>query len=343
MSQSSEMHTHLPTGILGSWSATALQASLIDELKRDRTSKNLKMFFYAVTNSGWREIRNSVKEWRRLGKGRSVVAFIGTDDAITDPLALENMLGDDVDVRLMEEYQGIFHPKVVWLEGAEGNVVWVGSNNLTKRGLLLNVEFAVVVRSADIPTELKKWADAVESGSSILTPELLLSYKQERKNFEAKRARANVTSFTWSKRSKPTSPAMSNTEAGDLIVEVMPKETGMEGTQIQLPKKAAERFFELTRLGARRTIVLNPKGTPEMRRLTMTMFENYTVRLSVSDLEYRDRPCVIVFRKVGSVRVQFEIVSQNIFPSRYKALLALCNKRTREGSRHWTIVKKNNQ
>ena len=298
----------------------------------------LRMFFYAVTCSGWREIRKTVKRWQRLAKGRSVVVYAGTDHALTEPAALEMMQGDKVDVRLMEEYQGVFHPKVVWLEGTDANVVWVGSNNLTKAGLLQNIEFAVVVRSAEVPEPLKRWAEAVAAGSSALTSERLASYASERRHFEVSRAKAEATTFTWSKKKEPTSHLVSDTAIGDLILEVMPRETGTDGTQIQFPRQAVEAFFDLTDVGAQKAIILSPRGIAESRSLTMTVFDNRTVRLSISDLEYRDRPCVIVFRRMGDRRVQFDIVPQSIFPTRYRELLSRCGKRTRKGSRRWAIV-----
>ena len=70
----------------------------------------------------------------------------------------------------------------------------------------------------------------------------------------------------------------------------------------------------------------------------MTVFGNNTVRLVISDLDYRDRPCVLVFREVSNGSFEYEIVPQSIFPSRYKTLLGLCTKQTRQDSRRWGIA-----
>jgi hypothetical protein len=239
----------------------------------------------------------------------------------------------------MDKYQGVYHPKVVWLQGTRANILWVGSNNLTKAGLLQNIEFALVVRAPRVPDPLKTWADAVDSGSSALTPGLLTSYKSERSVFEAKRALAGATTFTWSRKKEPKRRAVSDVVVGDLILEVMPKETGTDGKQIQLPREAVRAFFGLATIGAQKTIILNPKGTSESRSLTMTVFGNYTVRLSINELEYRDRPCVIVFRRRRDNRVQFEVVPESIFPTRYRLLMTRCEERTRDGSRRWTIIR----
>jgi phosphatidylserine/phosphatidylglycerophosphate/cardiolipin synthase-like enzyme len=191
------MHTLLSTGVFGRWTVTSLRDSLLAELDKDKSSSTLKMYFYAVTNRGWTEIRKSVTRWMQIRRDRAVVIYVGTDHAITEPSALEMMQADKVNVRVMRKYQGVFHPKVVWLQGANKHIVWVGSNNLTKDGLLHNIEFAVLVRSASIPAELRKWIQAVDLGSVALTNDLLQSYRAERQEFEAKRARSKSITFTW--------------------------------------------------------------------------------------------------------------------------------------------------
>ncbi len=238
----------------------------------------------------------------------------------------------------MDTYRGIFHPKVVWLQGGTNNLVWVGSNNLTKNGLLHNIEFAVLIKSRDIPTELTHWSTAVAAGSTSLTPALIHSYKQEREEFENKRASAKVTTFTWSKKQEPKSDRKVSTRKDDLILEIMPEET-RGGNQIQLPKQAAKEFFGVEGVGNQVTIRLCRKGTHEIRSLVITVFNNNTIRLSINELEYRDRPCVIVFRKAHGGVIEFEIVPESIFPSRYRSLIAACRRQTRTGSRRWEIVR----
>jgi len=35
---------------------------------------------------------------------------------------------------------------------------WAGSNNITRDGLVNNIEFAVAIRSAEVPRDLRCWA-----------------------------------------------------------------------------------------------------------------------------------------------------------------------------------------
>jgi hypothetical protein len=331
------MPSALPTGTFDSWSVTSLRDSLFEELANDLVSRSLKMFFYAITLSGWKEVQKPVLQWVKKSANRGVTVFVGTDHAITDPAAIEAMHRQGVDVRLMNSYSGVFHPKVIWMEGNKKNIVWIGSNNLTRDGLLHNIEFAALIKAREVPSELISWAEAVEAGSCAINDELLVSYKEERERFERNRASANAITFTWSRRAEVKKVAINPTRRGDLIIEVMPEET-RGGNQIQFPKEAVRSFFGLVGVGDNTTISLQRRGSKEVRRLVIRVFANNTVRLSVNELEYRDRPCVMVFRKARGGRVVFEIVSESIYPTRYRTLIATCTRQTRQGSRRWNII-----
>jgi hypothetical protein len=331
--------SHLPTCVLSTWEVAALCESLCSELLDDKASRVLRMFFYAITVSGWQEIRDSVLAWKDRDHNRSVIVYVGTDHALTEPAALEMMQTEGIDLRIMEEYQGIYHPKVVWLEGEDVNIVWVGSNNLTKAGLRQNIEFAVLVRSSEIPVTLCKWAEEVHNASTQLKASDIKSYRNERKKYVEKQAEAKLSTFTWSKKKEPAIASQSGLTGEVLIMEITPKETGVNGNQIQVPLKAAIEYFGIgSSKGSVLSIDLSEPDGSHLRNLTMTVFGNSTVRLSVNELGYSDRPCLILFKKNGGTRVSFEIVSQSISPRRYISLLAKCHHRTRRGSRNWIIA-----
>ena len=332
-------HRHLPTWVSGKWKVAAFRSSLISTLKADRSCSSLSMYFYAVTRSGWDQIREPVLRWKASIEERTVILFVGTDHGVTDPSALKQISEDGVDVRVMLRYHGVFHPKVVWLHGRRRHVVWVGSNNLTRDGLLNNVEFALLVRARKAPGALDRWAHSINSASTGLTDDLLKSYENQRRKFENDRAKGKAATFTWRKKVEPAkAKSVPATDVGNLIVEVMPRETGGDGRQLQLPVKAASTFFGVAGVGSTRTIELRSKNSPSVRTLTITVFGNNTVRIVISELEYRDRPCILVFRKMPNSIFEYEIVPESIFPSRYKTLLALCKNRTRYGSRRWGIA-----
>lgn len=332
-------HRHLPTWISGEWCVAAFRNSLISTLAADRFGSTLAMYFYAVTQSGWNQVRESILRWRDDDDERNVRLFVGTDHGITDPAAIKQIDEDGADARLVLEYHGVYHPKVIWLQGDKRHVVWVGSNNLTRDGLLNNVEFALLIQTQEAPTTLGQWARAIEDASVEVTSDLLRSYEAQRRQFEKGRAQAGVGTFTWEKRIQlPKEPPSPATEPGNLIVEVMPRETGGDGRQLQLPVKAAADFFGISGVGSSRNIELRARGSSSTRSLTMTVFGNNTVRIVISDLEYRDRPCVLVFRKMSEGDYEYEIVAESIFPQRYWTLLNLCTEKTRYGSRRWGVA-----
>lgn len=308
------------------------------------------MFFYAVTEPGWRAVRQAFKKWKARSAGREIVAYVGTDHGITETDALRLMIDDGVSVRLMTTYRGVFHPKVIWLKAAPKSSVWIGSNNLTRDGLLNNIEFAAILQSTTLPRPLEKWAIQVHSGSVLASAELLDEYDNERRSYGEKRV--SLGTFTWSRREQGEAPERkpgkaikkprkhpATARAGDLIVEVMPRETGAGGKQIQLPMAAATQFFGLAaEAGATRVVNLSPSWDRDPRNLTMTIFANSTVRLVIKELDYRDRPCVLHFKRNRADRFTFDIVSRSIFPARYRELLQSTNNPTRQGSRRWSII-----
>lgn len=331
----------LPTGRFDTWSFASFRDSLKKELDDDRDGEQLKLFFYAVTTSGWNEVEASITAWVSAKRGRTCTLYAGTDHALTDPNALEEMSVAGIHVRVMETYRGVFHPKAAWLSSANGHRIWVGSNNLTKQGLSQNIEFGATFTFRRIPRDLRTWAEAVHSGSTELTDEILASYRRQRAAFERKRADSGSLTFTWRRRKEPSSATTAphlSPGSGDLIIEIMPKETGSGGSQVQIPLAAARSFFGVRKGSASRRINLRPVGVHQSKTLTMTIFANNTIRLSLAELGYRDRPCLVVFRKRRASVFEYEVVSQSVFPTRYKALLKLCVNRTRQGSRGWGIV-----
>jgi len=355
------MHTQLPTFTSAQWTVTTLLDSISHELLSDTRCAALRMFAYAVTEPGWQELRSSILHWLGRRRHRTAVVYAGTDHALTDPDALRAMLSDGVEVRVMRTYHGIYHPKLFWLLGDQTHRVWVGSNNITREGLLHNVEFATLIKADQSSPELDRWFQEVHNASEPFDEQLVRSYETERRAYAQKRSTAGT--FTWSRREEPplppTRPAATSggrmprrsrprtlprqahlvVQTGDLVVEIMPRETGPDGKQIQLPKEAAVRFFGLQNsVGASRQLTLSPIGTMQSRTLTMTLFGNNTARLSITELDYRDRPCVIIFHPQGRGSFAFEIVQQSIFPARYRRLLSLCGNQTRADSRHWSIT-----
>ena len=343
-----------------------------DLLQTDRAATELRLYFYAVTGTGWGELSAGIAAWKAAIRVRAVAAYVGTDHALTEQAALKAMSLAGVGVRLLRRYNGVYHPKVLWFVDGDAGHLLVGSNNLTLDGLKNNIEFATLTRLTAPDANLAGWHNAVHNASDALTDGLLASYSREREAFGKARAKTKVAgTFTWSQRSSggtpPSGPAgrvraargaapvaprpapipavpalvpgLAAPLVGDLIIEIMPLETGTDGSQIQIPMQSARQFFGL-RDGprARIRVSLRSVATSDQRDLTMTRFGNATARLIIRELDYRDRPCLVLFRR-GTGRVfDFEIVRESIDPNRYRALLRLCGPPTRKGSRRWILI-----
>ncbi len=108
---------YLPTWVSGGWRVAAFKDSLISTLSTDQFCKTLSMYFYAVTQSGWDQVCGPILQWKKRVPERNVLLYVGTDHGITDPDALEQISHEGVNVRLMLKYEGIYHPKLLWLQG----------------------------------------------------------------------------------------------------------------------------------------------------------------------------------------------------------------------------------
>jgi hypothetical protein len=327
------------------WTITGFHDAALDLLNTDIESEALRAYFYAVTPSGWRQLEAAATRWMGVNN-RPLLAFVGTDHALTDPVALDEMLGAGVDVRVMRRYRGIYHPKVLWFVRGLGGKLLAGSNNLTLDGLKRNIEFATLTSFAARDADLMSWHNAIETASDILTPTLLASYRAERDRFERRRLKASLPTFTWRDRtSGPIAPpgpgpvpTLAPAVVGDLIIEITPRETGADGRQVQIPSRSSAFFGLGPGIAATVTVNLRNVSTGEVRALTMTRFGNVTIRLAIHELEPRDRPCVMIFRRVRAAEFDFEIVQESVDPTRYRSLLGLCVNQTRRDSKRWAQV-----
>lgn len=323
-----------PTMRTAAWAITDFLSAVEQVCAADKQSLQLRMYFYAATESGWKRIRKSILNWRKSHETRVVTAYIGTDHALTDAAALEAMQGEGVEVRLMRHYRGTFHPKVMWFVGNPGSTILAGSNNLTEDGLCNNIEFATVTTLRQVDANLKTWHDEIHKASEPATTALIKTYAKEKEKYGQRRATSGQGGeFTWSKRTSGASvkkpkakvSAPVGSSGPGLILEVMPRETSEEGRQVQIPLVVARKFFGLgNTVGSSINLELNNSDTQESRTLVFTLNRNSTARLSIRELEYSSRPCVLIFTKRGRAKFDFEIVRRAIDPSRFDALIAEC-------------------
>ena len=317
-------------------------------LENDTTSTEFVIVTYALTLDGWILLKDSIQSWRKRRTGRRVIAFVGTDHGISTPEALEQILHDCDKAYHVSAAPSCFHPKIFLLRGPSGMKLWSGSNNFTKAGLSKNMEFGTQV---DLPVshrELKQWLDQIQSVSTELDQALIEIYKKARKAWA--KSMGSSESFHWTPRHS-TSPAASDVveesvyfsevghRAGDLILQVTPRETGGGGNQIQFPIDAVRNYFRNSaRLGARFRGDFRIIGSLSWDSRVPMVYDNDTIRITIPELSISDRPCLIAFRKLAVGEFEYEIIRENSTPIRYRDLLGLCNKQTNRYSRKWGIV-----
>ena len=318
--------------------------SLKNEIENDEQCTHLRIFSYAVSNLGWKLLRDSINGWQTRIKNRTVEAYIGVDHGITEPGALRSMLTDGVDLKLARKQGCTYHPKVIWLSGPNKQIVWTGSNNLTYAGLLDNIEFAALLEMAIIDTGLNEWYRLVQQSSTTLDDRALQKYEKNRtKNLKNgtylhlnESASIQTDHFTSTTTIRKTCLGL---RSGDLILQVTEKETGGGGSQIQFPMRAICPFFGLRKsIGSSTRLKALSLNSQTERQLTMTVYRNHTARLSMSELAQRTCPCIVVFHKEGSDSYSFEIVRRTDYVERYQRLLDYCVHQTRSQSRKWIIV-----
>lgn len=316
-------------------------------LEPDCEYKAVRMYFYGVTWSGWATIRNFLKKWEKANSAREIKAYVGTDHALTEPDALEKMKADGVGVFLLTTYAGTYHPKLVVLESDTHLLLISGSNNLTGKGLKSNIEFGSVIKIPKRSRIVYEWETAIASASEALSDKLLKSYARERKKREKALKGSGVKwSFTFKERRKSKGRKQSaildklpiSLTKGTLIYEVMPKETSVDGSQIQIRKAVATSYFGLkNKVGSKKKITLVNLITKESRRLIMQYFENITMRLSIHEASFSARPCFLVFRKRAPATFDFIVISESENPLEYEAISKrLGAKRT--GQRRYEII-----
>lgn len=328
----------LPTVSMGAIVLNNLLDSLRHKLGSDERGHTLVLYHYAPSVGGWRLVEEAISDWLAASTTRSVEAFVGTDHGLTDPLALEEMSAAGVSVSLLTDYSGIYHPKVFLLHTDEGITIWIGSNNLTAAGLSKNIELAFVADAPSVPASIATWDSEIRAASQPLSTELLNSYRSEREKYKKKKAATGISDFLWSRRSKTGATGSSSIPAptGSLVIEIMPKETGAGGKQIQPPLAVVSSFFGLT--SQSKVINASLLGSGSSKQLTLTKMQNHTARLVINELDYGDRPCFMVFQKAGPNTFEYEIVSQSVQPARYAKLKSAAVNQSRIGSRRWAII-----
>jgi hypothetical protein len=321
----------------GSGALTELLAEFRRECRRNDTATKLLIFSYAVSLKGWELIRSSVERFRKQLPGRNVIAYIGLDHLLTEPEALRAMSQNGVEVYVISRWPDTFHPKVFAFLATEKTVILSGSNNLTKRGLTSNYEFALRIDMKNVkPNPFTDWLARVDRVADRLTKPLLASYSSD--YLTARRLRRLSLPTTRQRLKQITgrsSPVLRRFTRA--IIEVMDRETGTEGTQIQIPMEVVRTFFAMG-AGDSTTIMVENDASGVRRELRLTAFGNNTARLSLFEVNRAARPCVLDLWWEGP-ELRFRVVSQASNRREYRRLLNAGVLQTRAGSKRFALLR----
>jgi HKD family nuclease len=179
-----EVNQFIPTTLFASGKGTAHVVGLPEEFDvREELAKADSVHLATAYGhlSGWTLIEDAVLRC----KG-PVYLLTGLNHCLTEPALLANWLAaareDAVFARVFDTPDTCFHPKVL-LVNAESNDVKklrfaiVGSGNLSRGGLLDNIEASAYVDRAESVLELKGWFEWLFTTATPITSDIISEYE----------------------------------------------------------------------------------------------------------------------------------------------------------------------
>lgn len=328
----------LPTWSIGSTQVcTSFLDAVIHHLQHDSFSRELSMYFYGVSLQGWQKVWPNIQNWLKQKPSRASNVYCSIDNFPSDPYALREMfrnLGGHVFI--FKRGPAVFHPKAFVFRDSKGATCFIGSNNLTAAGLGWNFELATRIRlkqpDINAPHGLHDWEAAVRNLCVPLTTELLDIYQEE---FEAAQHLPRQHNPVGKRRVQHSQTALKACLPipQTAIVEVMPRETGTRGSQLQIPVDVARAFFNLPQGGQIQVNLIDAQSN-QHSALTMTDYGNNTRRLAINRLTSEPRPSIVWFRR-RQADYLFDIVAQSRNDLEFRRLLSLCVFQTSSVSKRW--------
>lgn len=144
-----------------------------------RESAHVRLATAFARESGWNILEPSL-----LQSGARLQLLTGLDFAQTEPEVLWKWLRLEserrgAEARLYFSATATFHPKVLIVKTSECTFAVVGSGNLSKGGLVSNVECALYTEDATLVKRLSIWFDEVFGAAKPITEEVIKAYSYE--------------------------------------------------------------------------------------------------------------------------------------------------------------------
>lgn len=334
----------------------------------------LQRFRVAVSYARWSGLgllANSLEAF--LKAGGEFQSIYGVANGITSPdillysLYLQKLHQTHSYAGMIEDiYQNaIYHPKIFEFTFPKKTVVVVGSNNLTRGGLVNNIEMALRAEFASSDTAVSSLDDAWEkftSSALTVTFERIRLLKGQKKlgselDIEPGDAASTSKPFINSavkaarrplflkilniKNTNKKNALIANLDVitekpRKLYLQILKYETGgaggNAGYQVQLPVATLSAFFG---------VAPNEKQDVTFRfgsdvvEVSLTHFRNRTHRVRLKPIQNIPRPAVVVFERKAEHKYDCAIVPKK----QYSAVLSSkCNQQTRAGARRWGVA-----
>lgn len=252
-----------------------------------------------------------------------------------------------------------FHPKFYYFKGKKKSCVIVGSNNLTQGGLYYNSELSSL--TTYVNSEEKKISEGLEelwqlynkpttpftkNNIIAVTPTLLNNlekyYSKSSGSNKFSKNRSPKELFAKINIKKPpvsdlpqkpnknsNSKKVVDRKGKVLLLEVL-KETGANGTQVQIPSEVLKNFFNV--VSDHKTIQISWDKDP-VRPAVLCSFSNFTYRVTITEIAKMKRPLLLKIKKVGKDFYEISSLQGN----KYSRAIKLCSNRSRKDAKKWII------
>lgn len=252
-----------------------------------------------------------------------------------------------------------FHPKIYLFTGPNESCILIGSNNLTQGGLYYNTECSISISYKN--NAMDEFIEEVEhlwqkynkplppfsknnlknvSESFLTNLNKFYSKNIAGKTFHQKNKTKElfgiieipnppVELLPKEERSKIKSKKKSRKKGDILLLEIL-KETGANGTQVQIPYEVLVKYFNVST--DHKTIQISWENNP-IRPAVLCSFRNHTYRVSIVEIASMRRPLLLNITRIGNDLYKITSIRGN----QYKKVIQICTNQTRIDAKRWVI------
>lgn len=360
-----EVNKHMKVDILHQ---TLGNSPLNEEICKALTSGKYTTFRILVAYVSWGGLQLIHKEIEKFyDNGNKIFMIVGIGEGVSEPDALRYLMQRFTKAAIYVFHVPLayftFHPKMYILSNRQESLILIGSNNLTTGGLLSNSECCIklLVNHREDSTLYNNINEIWEIYATPKSPfylknlqkineKILSAYSKRREAISRDKLLTGARAFTEifptieqpqlmkrlaaieKRQKKGTYITKKKTVSNEVLLLQVLKETGAEGTQVQIPRAAIKKYFCVSTAG-HQTIEIKFKNNP-FRPAVICHFDNNTHRISIPEIARFTRPLLIKFKNLDG---ESYLVTQ-IQAKQYKKLIKKCTEQTRASAKKWVIL-----